>query len=83
VDLAEQVFGANHARSRLANEINEWYPISEKINEDIKRACIEHGHVAVNRKLPKDDITGFAQAPIVLLQYLLGAGILEDLMVGE
>ncbi|CAG8628717.1 23401_t:CDS:10 [Gigaspora margarita] len=140
VDLAEQVFGANHAGSRLANEINEWYPISEKINNNIKRACVEHGHgqeeyapwfnqfgyptyhlvqVAVNGKLPKDDITGFAQvrsfkfapnihpvipvwygkhfacqgrdgcikekgwAPIVLLQYLLGAGILEDLTVRE
>ncbi|RHZ44472.1 hypothetical protein Glove_724g34 [Diversispora epigaea] len=44
VDLAEQVFGANHVGSRLANEINEWYPISEKINEDIKQACVEHGH---------------------------------------
>ncbi|CAG8841607.1 3622_t:CDS:2, partial [Gigaspora margarita] len=44
VDLAEQVFGANHAGSRLANEINEWYPISGKINDDIKRACVEYGH---------------------------------------
>ncbi|RHZ51156.1 hypothetical protein Glove_482g26 [Diversispora epigaea] len=44
VDLAEQVFGANHAGSRLANEINEWHPISEKINEDIKQSCVEHGH---------------------------------------
>ncbi|CAG8719202.1 10178_t:CDS:1, partial [Acaulospora morrowiae] len=110
VDLAEQVFGANHAGSRLANKINEWRPISEKINDVIKQACVEHGHggrwnapdyrvndvvyidmkecypasmrgqgecvpwfnrfghpthhlvrVAVNRKLPKDDITGFAQ----------------------
>ncbi|CAG8553894.1 12053_t:CDS:10, partial [Racocetra fulgida] len=110
VDLAEQVFGANHAGSRLANEINKWYPISEKINENIKRACVEHGHggrwntpnyhindiicidmkecylasmrgqgectpwfnrfghpthhlvqVAVNGKLPQDDITGFVQ----------------------
>ncbi|CAG8854763.1 21274_t:CDS:2, partial [Gigaspora margarita] len=34
----------NHARSRLANEINEWYPISGKINNDIKQACVEHGH---------------------------------------
>ncbi|CAG8818581.1 32452_t:CDS:2, partial [Racocetra persica] len=30
VDLAEQVFGANHAGSQLANEINEWYPIFGK-----------------------------------------------------
>ncbi|CAG8849410.1 25540_t:CDS:1, partial [Racocetra persica] len=110
VDLAKQVFGANHARSRLANEINEWYPISEKVNENIRQVCVEHGHgrcwnapdyhgndvvyidmkeyylasirgqgeytpwfhrfghpthylvrVAVNGKLPKNDITGFAQ----------------------
>ncbi|RHZ69225.1 hypothetical protein Glove_286g31 [Diversispora epigaea] len=168
VDLAEQVFGANHAGSRLANEINEWHPISEKINEDIKQACVEHGHggrwnapdyhisdvvcidmkecypasirgqgectswfnkfghpthylvkVAVNGELPQEDITGFAQvrsfkfasnihpvipvwyekhfacrsgegcaknkgwAPIVLLQYLLEVGILENLTIGE
>ncbi|CAG8840489.1 15879_t:CDS:2, partial [Racocetra persica] len=110
VDLAEQVFGANHAGSQLTNEINEWYPISGKVNKNIRQACVEHGHggcwnvpdyhvndvvyinikecypasmrgqgkytpwfnrfghpthylvqVAVNRKLPEDDITGFAQ----------------------
>ncbi|CAG8497112.1 15972_t:CDS:2 [Cetraspora pellucida] len=44
VDLAEQVFGANHAGSRLANEINEWHPISGKINDVIRQACVEHGH---------------------------------------
>ncbi|CAG8844406.1 27819_t:CDS:1, partial [Racocetra persica] len=44
VDLAEQVFGANHARSQLANEINEWHPISKKVNENIRQACVEHGH---------------------------------------
>ncbi|CAG8705200.1 14248_t:CDS:2, partial [Racocetra fulgida] len=44
VDLAEQVFGANHAGSRLANEINEWRPISGKINDVIRQACVEHGH---------------------------------------
>ena len=44
VDLAEQVFGANHAGSRLANEINEWHPISGKVNENIRQACVEHGH---------------------------------------
>ncbi|CAG8529332.1 122_t:CDS:10, partial [Cetraspora pellucida] len=110
VDLAEQVFGANHARSRLANEINEWHPISGKVNENIRQAYVEHGHggcwnapnyhinnvicidmkecypasmrgqgectpwfnrfghpthylvrVVINRELPEDDITGFAQ----------------------
>ncbi|RHZ65584.1 hypothetical protein Glove_314g33 [Diversispora epigaea] len=44
VDLAEQVFGANHAGSRLANEINGWRPITGKINDTIKQACIEHRH---------------------------------------
>ncbi|CAG8748062.1 24475_t:CDS:2, partial [Racocetra persica] len=44
VDLAEQVFGANHAGSQLANEINKWCPISEKINDVIRQACVEHGH---------------------------------------
>ncbi|CAG8484282.1 24704_t:CDS:2 [Cetraspora pellucida] len=44
VDLAEQVFGTNHAGSRLANEINEWHPISGKVNENIRQACVEHGH---------------------------------------
>ncbi|CAG8789026.1 17914_t:CDS:2, partial [Racocetra persica] len=144
VDLAEQIFGANYAKSRLANEINEWHPISGKINDVIRQACVEHRHasmqgqgeyapwfnrfrhpthhlvrVAVNRKLPKDDITGFAQirsfkfapniypvipvwygkhfasqngkgcvkskewALIVLLQYLLETGILEDLTIRE
>ncbi|CAG8836097.1 18708_t:CDS:10, partial [Gigaspora margarita] len=115
VDLAKQVFGANHARSRLANEINEWYPISGKINDDIKRACIEYEHggprrmctmfnrfghpthhlvqVAVNGKLPKDNITGFAQvrsfkfAPnihlVILVWYRKHFACREDLIVGE
>ncbi|RHZ45882.1 hypothetical protein Glove_645g59 [Diversispora epigaea] len=43
-DLTEQVFGANYAGSRLANEINEWRPITGKINDTIKQACIEHVH---------------------------------------
>ncbi|CAG8835930.1 7730_t:CDS:2, partial [Gigaspora margarita] len=114
VDLVEQVFGANHARSRLANEINEWYPISEKINDDIKQACVEHEHgqgecapwfnqfghptyhlvqVVVNGKLPKDDITGFAQvksfkfAPnihsVIPVWYGKHFAYREDLIVGE
>ncbi|CAG8845516.1 12144_t:CDS:2, partial [Gigaspora margarita] len=121
VNLAEQVFGTNHAGSRLANEINKWYPTLISVHENIKQSCVEHGHggrwntpdyciqdvvcidmkscypasicgqgecslwfnrfghpthylvrVAVNGKLPKDNITGFAQA-----------AILEDLTVGE
>ncbi|CAG8838251.1 22586_t:CDS:2, partial [Gigaspora margarita] len=44
VDLAEQVFGTNHAGSRLANEINKWYPTPISVHENIKQSCIEHGH---------------------------------------
>jgi hypothetical protein len=44
VDLAEQVFGANHAGSRLANEINEWRPTPASMQENIGQACVEHGH---------------------------------------
>ncbi|CAG8807351.1 29075_t:CDS:2, partial [Racocetra persica] len=47
VDLAEQIFGANHAGSRLANEINEWHPISGKVNKNIRQACVEHGHASM------------------------------------
>ncbi|CAG8839035.1 39638_t:CDS:2, partial [Gigaspora margarita] len=61
VDLAEQVFETNYTRSQLANEINEWYLITRKINNVIKQACVEHRHIAINRELPEDDITGFAQ----------------------
>src|SRR5271154_7178073 len=44
VELAEQIFGANHAGSRLANEINEWRPTPASMQENIGQACIEHGH---------------------------------------
>ncbi|CAG8699213.1 9201_t:CDS:2, partial [Racocetra persica] len=44
VDLAKQVFGANHAGSRLAKEINEWYPIFGKVNENIRQACVKYRH---------------------------------------
>ena len=44
VDLAEQVFGANHARSRLANEINNWHPTPTSMQENIRQSCVEHGH---------------------------------------
>ncbi|CAG8678059.1 3305_t:CDS:2 [Gigaspora margarita] len=168
VELAEQVFGANHAGGKLANEINNWHPTAISVHENIKQSCIEHGYrgcwnapnyqvenvicidmkecypasmrgqgecspwfkwfghpthhlvrVAVNGELPPDDITGFAQVrffrfvsnihsaipvwygkhfacrsgegcekakgwtPIVLLQYLLEAGILESVTIGE
>jgi len=44
VKLAEQVFRANHAGSRLANEINEWRPTPASMQENIGQACVEHGH---------------------------------------
>ncbi|CAG8747208.1 18144_t:CDS:2, partial [Cetraspora pellucida] len=44
VDLAEQVFSANHAESRLANEINKWHPTSEKINDIIRQTYVEYRH---------------------------------------
>ena len=168
IDLAEQVFGANHAGGKLANEINDWHPTPASVHENIKQSCVEHGHggrwnapnyqvgdvicidmkecypasmrgqgecspwfkrfghpthhlvqVAVNGELPPDDITGFAPVssfrfisnihsaipvwygkhfacrsgeecgktkgwtPIVLLRYLLEAGILESVTIGE
>ncbi|CAG8480295.1 19201_t:CDS:2, partial [Racocetra fulgida] len=144
VELAEQVFEANHAGSKLANEINDWHPTPVSVHENIKQSCVEHGHegrwnasnyqirdvrfghpthhlvrVAVNGELPQDDITRFAQirsfkfvpnihsaipvwyrkhfacrsgegcgkakgwTPIVLLRYLLEAGILESITIGE
>lgn len=44
VELAEQVFGANHAGVKLANEINDWHPTPISIHENIKQSCVEHGH---------------------------------------
>ncbi|CAG8718664.1 17759_t:CDS:2 [Cetraspora pellucida] len=63
VDLAEQIFGANYAGSRLANEINEWHPISGKVNENIRQAykgeldflikdCTDAGTFARRKKYP-------------------------------
>jgi hypothetical protein len=168
VELAEQVFGANHAEGKLANEINDWHPTPASVHENIKQSCVEHGHgghwnapnyqvedvicidikecypasmrsqgecspwfkrfghpthhlvrVAVEEELPPDDITGFVQVrsfrfvsnihsvipvwygkhftcrsgegcgktkgwiSIVLLRYLLEAGILESVTIGE
>ncbi|CAG8515413.1 7649_t:CDS:2 [Cetraspora pellucida] len=44
VDLAEQVFGANYTESQLVNKINEWHPISGKINDIIRQACVKYRH---------------------------------------
>ncbi|PKK67854.1 hypothetical protein RhiirC2_782990 [Rhizophagus irregularis] len=44
VELAEQVFGANHARGKLANEINDWHPTLVSVHENIKQSYVEHEH---------------------------------------
>ncbi|CAI2170168.1 18790_t:CDS:10 [Funneliformis geosporum] len=44
VELAEQVFGANHAGSKLASEINDWHPTLTSMHKNIKQSCVEHGH---------------------------------------
>ncbi|CAG8734437.1 46045_t:CDS:2 [Gigaspora margarita] len=44
VELAEQVFGANHAGGKLANEINNWHPTAISVHENIKQSCVEHGY---------------------------------------
>ncbi len=44
VELAEQVFGANHAGGKLANEINDWHPTLASVHENIKQFCVEYGY---------------------------------------
>src|SRR6266480_892215 len=44
VDLAEQVFGANHAGGKLANEINDWHPTPASVHENIKQSYVKHEH---------------------------------------
>ncbi|PKK75346.1 hypothetical protein RhiirC2_773708 [Rhizophagus irregularis] len=44
VELAEQVFGANHARGKLANEINDWHSTPASVHENIKQSCVEYKH---------------------------------------
>ncbi|CAG8843885.1 13618_t:CDS:2, partial [Racocetra persica] len=88
INLAEQVFGTNHAGSRLANEINEWYSISGKVNENIRQACVEHGHVDTGMhpiimlmmsELPEDDITGFAQRFLSGTENILHIEVKKDI----
>ncbi|CAG8739515.1 23198_t:CDS:2, partial [Racocetra persica] len=61
--LAEQVFEANHAESKLANEINNWHPTPASVHENIKQSYMKECYpaIAVNGELPQDDITGFVQ----------------------
>ncbi len=44
VELAEQIFGANHAGGKLANEINDWHFTPASVHENIKQFYVEHGH---------------------------------------
>ncbi|CAG8799074.1 35893_t:CDS:2, partial [Racocetra persica] len=44
VELAEQIFGANHAKSKLANEINNWHLTPASVYKNIKQSCVEHGY---------------------------------------
>ncbi|CAG8829620.1 19039_t:CDS:2, partial [Racocetra persica] len=44
VELAEQVFGANYAGSKLANEINNWHLTPASVHENIKQSCVEYGY---------------------------------------
>ena len=43
-DLADRVFGENHAASVVARERNEWKPTPASILDDVQKSCVEHGH---------------------------------------
>ena len=42
--LANRVFGENHAASVVAKERNGWKPTQASLEDDIQKACVEHGH---------------------------------------
>ena len=44
VEIAEQVFGANHAGGKLVNEINDWHPTPASVHENIKQSYVKHEH---------------------------------------
>ncbi len=44
VEIAEQVFSANHAGGKLTNEINDWHPTPASVHENIKQSCVKHGY---------------------------------------
>ncbi|RGB28903.1 hypothetical protein C1646_767229 [Rhizophagus diaphanus] len=81
VELTEQVFDANYAGGKLANEINDWHPTPAKCypaSMRNQRECSpwfkQFGHpthhlvqVAVEGELPPDNITGFVQQTKVWL----------------
>ena len=42
--LAIRAFGENHAASIMAKERNGWKPTTASLEDDIQKACVEHGH---------------------------------------
>ena len=42
--LAIRAFGENHAASIMAKERNGWKPTPASLEDDIQKACVEHGH---------------------------------------
>ena len=43
-ELAERAFGENHAASIMAKEKKAWKPTPASLLQDIRKACVEHGH---------------------------------------
>ena len=43
-ELAERAFGENRAPSIMAKEKNAWKPTPASLLQDIRKACVEHGH---------------------------------------
>ena len=43
-ELANRVFGENHATSVVARDKNGWKPTPAAVLDDIQNACVEHGH---------------------------------------
>ena len=43
-EFAERAFGENHAASIMAKEKNAWEPTPASLLQDIRKACVEHGH---------------------------------------
>ncbi|CAG8715499.1 1196_t:CDS:10, partial [Racocetra persica] len=96
VDLAEQQSCVEHGHGGRWNAPD--YCVQD-VFERFGHPTHHLVRVAVNGELPKDDITGFAKhfacqneercgkakgwTPIVLLRYLLEAGILESVTIGE
>ncbi|CAG8788924.1 10653_t:CDS:2, partial [Racocetra persica] len=85
VELAEQQSCVEHGHGRRWNAPN--YQVEDVVYIDMKEYYLASIRVAVNGESPQNDIIEFAQAkgwtPIVLLRYLLEAGILESVTIEE